>query len=309
MIDQLNLFFSEHPYGILFLVCITIIGFCIGLFALIIQVLSYRKQKQSEKDEKDIRQILRTNLSSKKEEIDKVEQEISRLVNDKTQLNEELKNSIPSKAKLLFLKDQLELSKENIINNYKAYNDVRSKIESIESNIPESLKLDSEIIQFIDPIYAKKQRQQKLNRYTSIAIIAMLTLLVYPFIFYILGSEITIQGFINDKPLFRVIEAVLLTFLAFRSLLYLKKNKLEYFELNKILRFIVTTISIIGMILGILLVTFLIEQTEYYNSYDPIDEIIMKEFFFAIGLIVIGAIISQGIMKIINEIKKIRAST
>ncbi len=303
--DELITFFQTNPKGIFFLIITSIIGFVVTVVAGTIQVISFKKQLESEKDEGDIRKILRTNLSAKKKEIDKIEAEINRIIKNKTQLNEEVKNEIPKRAKVLFLKDQIEMTIEKITNQFEIYNNLTTELKYLDSNIPSQLILENEIVEKIRPFHLEKVKKERLIKRSIVAGIILLVVSVLPFLIMLLGQKTDLFGFIRYKePIIRIVELFSLPFLSYYILYLLKGKKIRKFKVNKILRGLINVLSISLGIFGLLTFLFFLGYgyENYWDSY--FEKIFFYELQVFLGFLFLGGLISQAIMVIKYQIKE-----
>lgn len=302
--DELITFFQTNPKGILFLIVTTIIGFIVTVVAGTIQVISFKKQLDSEKEEGDIRKILRTNLSAKKKEIDKIETEINRIIDNKTKLNEEVKNEIPKRAKVLFLKDQIEMTIDKITHQFEIYNNLTTELKNLDSNIPSQLILENEIVEKIKPFHLEKIKKEKLIKRSLIAGIILLVISVLPFLINLMLLKTDLFGFTREEqPLFRFLEVISLLCLGY-YLLYLMKGKSNRrFKVNKISRLLMNIIFIaLGLFAIIAFLLFLSEG--FYNHWNySIEGKIIFELQVFFGYLFLSFLISQAIMTIKYQIK------
>lgn len=301
--NDLITFFQTNPKGIFFLIVTTIIGFVVTVIAGTIQVISFKKQLDSEKEEGDIRKILRTNLSAKKEEIDKIEAEINRIIDNKTKLNEEVKNEIPKRAKVLFLKDQIEMTVEKITNQFEIYNNLTAELKNLDSNIPSQLILENEIVEKIKPFHLEKVKREKLVKRSLVAGIILLVVSVLPFLIHIMQFKTDLFGFTrNEQPLFRFVEVISLLSLGYFVLYLIKGKSIRRFKVNKIIRLLMNIIFIsLGLFALVPLLFFLSEG--FQNHSNSIDEKIIFEFQIIFGYLFLGLLIGQAIMIIKYQLK------
>lgn len=152
---------------------LTVGGFLFGIVTLI----AYIEQRRSTKGAAKIIKWVELNLDKSISE-----EEIKRLLAQKSVMEEQIEKNIPALARVAVLKEQAELHREAIAVHFSAWQKLTSEIESADPVPGLDEQIQNAILDRIVPRYEREQEVKKLRtRITVLSIAAATTSTMLPF--------------------------------------------------------------------------------------------------------------------------------
>jgi len=291
--DMLNAFvdfFKENSIGFLIMFLFSLVGFFNSVFAL-------NSRFFPSQVDKEIRNVLNKHVKVEKEKLNKIENEINQIITKRIKLQHEIENEIPQKAKIIFIKDQILMSRDKMVELYERHNKLNDELNNLNNNSEDNLLLDKEIVNTINPYYVQKQKKEALIRQGLVGIIILILIFNWESISVFIRSKSDFCGMVSDSfPIIRYFEIIAAFLLSFYILYIFKKRKFIKFNIRPLFRRILDGFYFILGVFAII-ITFLT-----FEFLGDISDITLEgEVFIFIGYLVLGLFVSQLIMIVIRK--------
>ena len=236
-------------------------GWAVGIIALVIQIKSFRDQKKLEKGYINLLEQAKRDWKGKYEEA-----QLAGLAQELAQLEKKIEKEIPKQARQVFVRDQLETISETIGELYTRHSQLSSELGDKSDLIRLPINLRQAIETTILPSYLSRQRRQKLIHFLLMAILALVILVNYSFLIYLLSTGIKIGGFRFHLGFLLWFGLIISASMWFLSRMFRRRIG-PWFRRRSVLSLLALTGSS-GLAILLVLFLLLVSQNWYYFSYD-----------------------------------------